>query len=327
MMNVIRQDSNLKEKLRGSELAFLKYTMTLHTEKGLSEQGLLWLSILTPISYFFFIGWFAWKDHLPQLDEAGLKTFMDISTLPLAILSLSLALAILVSSLHATKQTAEQIKTTKQKNNIDLYHFHRKELFAYFEQIGDFKYHENLTAKNKIHPRVHKSYFEGRPQDGMPIFNKNSFIQVEVRLESARRNLMDVMTDKNPDLTLSLYLANFCTNIYNAAQLLGLPEVILLMENSPKVPGKIKDKDVKLDTVGVTTDEAISAFKYAENFFHNLCDFANYESTYFKRVDTADEFNEVLRAVQKSPNESKVIEKLHANEIKNAIDELESNVS
>lgn len=88
-------------------LARLKSTLTLDEERGLAEQGLLWVSIISPFLYFIALGVIVWRGHSISLTSDGLRMFFSISTLPLGALSLSLPLSVLVSRLHATKQTAK----------------------------------------------------------------------------------------------------------------------------------------------------------------------------------------------------------------------------
>lgn len=296
----------------------LRSTLTLHEDRGLAEQGLLWVSILCPFLYFLALGAISWSGHSISLTSDGLKEFFSISALPLGALSLSLPLSVLVSRLHATKQTAKQIEITQQKNNIDLFHSHRKELFAYFDQIGEVKYLGCLTGKFKVHPRVHKVFFDGKPEDGVPLVNQEAFKEIERELSTARWQLDAVMRDVNPELTYSFYVANFCSTIYRLSQKLGLPEIYEeLSEKSTLVPTKLEDKEVELLTVGKTTDEAVAAYRYIKGYFQNLCDFAGWEPDHkeheeFKYLETGGKFRTV--------KEQKVIEKLHDNEIKQAIE-------
>lgn len=101
-----------------------KSTLVLNEDSGLSEQGLLWVSILSPFLYFLALGVVSWEGYSVSVTSEGLKTFLSISALPLGAISLALPLSVLVSRLHATKQTAKQIKITQQKNNIGLPRFH-----------------------------------------------------------------------------------------------------------------------------------------------------------------------------------------------------------
>jgi hypothetical protein len=296
----------------------LKSTLTLDEERGLAEQGLLWVSIISPFLYFIALGVIAWKGYSISLTGDGLKVFFSISTLPLGALSLSLPLSVLVSRLHATKQTAKQIKITNQKNNIDLFHSHRKELFSYFGQIGEVEYLECLTGKFKVHPRVHKNFFVGEPKDGVPLINLDAFTDIERELSLARWQLDSIIRDVNPQLTYSFYIANFCSTIYRLSEKLGLPEIYVdLAERSILVPTKLDgQEEMELLTVGKTTDEAVAAYRYAKSYYHNLCDFAGKEPVHaeddeLKYIEMGGKFRKV--------KEERVIERLHSNEIQQAI--------
>lgn len=295
-----------------------KSTLTLNEESGLSEQGLLWISILSPFLYFLALGAVSWDGYSVSLTSEGLKTFLSISALPLGALSLALPLSVLVSRLHATKQTAKQIKITQQKNNIDLFHSHRKELFSYFSQIGEVEYLDCLVGKFKVHPRVHKIFFTGRPENGIPPINEGAFKDIERELSSARWQLDSIIQDRNPQMTYSLYIATFCSTIYRLSEKLGLPEIYVeLAQNSLLVPTKLDGREkMELLTVGKTTDEAVAAYRYAKGYFHNLCDFAGREpeaiaDDELKYIDLGGKFRTIKA--------EKVIERLHQNEIQQAI--------
>ncbi|MEL7561382.1 hypothetical protein [Stutzerimonas chloritidismutans] len=295
-----------------------KSTLALNEESGLSEQGLLWISILSPFLYFLALGVVSWDGYSVSVTGEGLKTFLSISAIPLGALSLSLPLSVLVSRLHATKQTAKQIKITQQKNNLDLFHSHRKELFSYFSQIGEVQYLDCLTGKFKVHPRVHKLFFTGKPENGVPLINEGAFKDIEGELSSARWQLDAIIRDKNPQLTYSFYIANFCSTIYRLSEKLGLPEIYVeLAQNSLLVPTKLDGREqMELLTVGKTTDEAVAAYRYAKGYFHNLCDFAGREQVVveddeLKYIDAGGKFRTI--------NTERIIEKLHQNEIQQAI--------
>ncbi|WP_163576434.1 hypothetical protein [Halomonas faecis] len=293
-------------------------TLALDEDRGLAEQGLLWVSVLSPFLYFLALGVISWSGHSISLTGDGLKVFFSISALPLATLSLSLPLSVLVSRLHATKQTAKQIKISQQKNNIDLFHSHRKELFSYFGQIGEVEYLDCLTGRFKVHPRVHKIFFTGKPEDGIPLINQEAFEDIERELSSARWQLNSIIRDVNPKMTYSFYIANFCSTIYRLSQKLGLPEIYVeLAQNSVLVPTKLnRGEEMELLTVGKTTDEAVAAYRYAKGYFDNLCDFAGREPAItedeeLKYIDVGGKFRTV--------KEEKVIERLHGNDIKQAV--------
>ena len=291
--------------------------LTLHEEKGLSSQGLLWLSIFCPLLYFVALGIVAWQGYEILITGDGINTFFSISKLPLAMLSLAIPLSVLVSRFHATKQTAEQIKITRLKNNLDLFNSHRNELFSYFSQIGEVNYLDCFTAKFKVHPRVHKNFFNGSPVNGIPDLNEDSFKDIENELSSARWQLDTVITNKNPDITYDLYIANLCSTIYRLSQKLGLPEIYeTLADKSILVPVVLNNEKKELLTVGTTTYEIVSAYRYAKGYYENLCDFAGRELE-----ETENEFLKYIDANGKYGNleEENVIEILHQTKIKEAI--------
>tara|TARA_R110002124_G_scaffold126801_1_gene286574 strand:- start:1004 stop:2011 length:1008 start_codon:yes stop_codon:yes gene_type:complete len=291
--------------------------LTLSADEGLSSQGLLWLSIFCPFLYFIILGFVAWQGSEISITGEGLNTFFSLSKLPLAIVSLTIPLSVLVSRFHATKQTAEQNKITRLKNNLDLYSSHRNELFSYFSQIDEVNYSDCFTAKFKVHPRVHKNFFIGSPTDGTPISNESSFEDIERELSSARLQLDVVITDKNPKYTYDFYIANLCSTIYRLSHKLGLPEIYeTLAEKSILVLVVSKKGRKELLTVGTMTDEIVYAYRYAKGYYENLWDFAGRESEKLeneslKYIDAGGRF--------KSIKEENVIENLHQTKIKEVI--------
>lgn len=289
-------------------------SLSLSADKGLSSQGLLWLSIFCPFLYFVFLGGITWKGYEIAITGEGINTFFSISKLPLAILSITIPLSVLVSRFHATKQTAEQIKITRLKNNLDLFNSHRNELFGYFSQIGEVNYFGCFIAKFKVHPRIHKNFFKGEPASGSPGINEDSFKDIEDELSSARWQLNSVIRDINPQLTYSFYIANLCSTIYRLSYKLGLPEIYeTLAVKSVLVSVDLEGENKELLTVGTTTDEIVAAYRYAKGYYENLCDFSGRESKHnedesTKYIDEGLKF----RTVKKD----NVIEKLHETEIK-----------
>lgn len=297
----------------------VNYIFSLHPEKGLSSQSLFWISIITPFNYFLFLGLLAWKDYVLRLDAEGFKVFISISALPLGVLALALPLSVSVARFHSSKQTAKQIAIVSQKNNLDLYNSHRKELFGYFQQLGEVKYTEKLIVKNRVHPRVYKNFFYGVPSEGIPNPQNGVFENIDIRLTGVRKNLVRIIKSNNPEEVCKLYLLDFGVAILDLSNRLGIPEINDMMESSPSVPYSIAGNSYHFETVGTTSDDAIAAFRAIENFFHNLCDFANYESQYFMDFTKREEFDEVLRINGKTKLQERVIERLHENQIKKAI--------
>jgi hypothetical protein len=293
---------------------------TMHPDQGLVRQGLLWLSILVPFFYGLGAGVIIWGSYEISLTPEGLATFVKISAIPLALFSLSLPLTILVSRLHATAQTANQITLTRYKNNIDSFYSHRKELFSYFSQIGEVIFLDCINAKFKLHPRMHKVYFTGKPSEGTPLANEAAFKEIEGDLDSAIWKIHAVLTDANPELTYDFYIVNLCSDIYRLALKLGLTEIYVeLAEKSILVPVTLDEGQKMLRTVGTTSTELIAAFRYIHSFFHNLCDFAGVEA-----VDSRKDGNYryifeggAYKTVRTPP----VIERLHAEDIQHVLNE------
>jgi len=286
---------------------FHSYILTLHTEKSIGHQPIFWLSIIFPVVNFFLLGSYAWSGYTLRFDAEGFKTFVSISALPLGVLSLAIPLSASVSRFHATKQTAKQIQIVSQKNNIDLFHAHRKELFSYFEQVDEFKLHDKLTALNKPHPRLHKIFFKGDPMFGTPTADKQKFEDIDKLLESTRGNLISILDNVNPQMSFGFYIQFFCRDVVILAYELGLQEVIDLSAASPTYPLERNGRKLNLESIGETTDEAIAAFKCIENFYSNLCDFAFYRSPYFDNTEEAIRLRDSIR----NKSEHNTIEEIH----------------
>lgn len=318
MKSITKNDLRVK-KLHGTT-DFTRYIFTFHTNKGLGSQGLFWFSIILPFIYFLVFGFVAWHGYHLRLDAEGFKNFISISALPLGMLSLAVPLSVSVARFHASKQTAKQIEIVSQKNNVDLYNSHRKELFGYFQQLGEFKYLDNFIVKNKVHPRVYKNYFFGDPSEGVPKIKEKDFLKMERLLHKLSEALIDIIESEDLDIAFNIYVIDFGGDVFEAANCLGIPEVNELMDSSPKVPVRYYGQNLHLDTVGKTTDEAVSAFRAIENFYHNLCDFADYESDYFKDHKQHKNFNEAIRLNGKKDASEKIIERLHEQHIKQAME-------
>ena len=277
-----------------SYLQKIKSTIELNEECGLSEQGLLWYAILLPVFYFFIFGLVSWCNYDISVTSDGLEKFISISLFPLGFLSLIIPLSVFVSRLHGTKQTAAQIRITKLKNNPDLFNAHRKELFSYFSQIGEIKYLNCLVGTYKVHPRVHRIFFQGKPEDGTPRINESEFRNIQKRLQSARTYLYFTITDSNTSSAYSFYIY-FCTEIYRLGINLGLSEICntLSEKGSYFIVVNAKNKEEEVLTVGTTTDEAVAAYRYIRSYFNNLCDFSGYELETVKYDPTGKEMETI----------------------------------
>jgi len=275
-----------------SNQKLLEYTFSLHPEKGLIKQGMLWLSIATPVFYFLTLGMFAWTPYSIDISNEGFSKFITISALPLAILSISIPLSVLVSRFHATQQTAMQIQSTRLKNNIDAFYTHRKAMFDYFDKIGSEEFHGLSTCHIKLHPQLHKyAFFGSSPEKGMPIPSIDFFKTLERRLASARTFTHHTLFATTPELRLTMYISA-CTPIWQLAETLHLREINnALYERSfvIKQSGQIQALTV---SIGTTTEELVGAYRYCRSFFRLLCDFAGYDSDILRSIDneTSDSF-------------------------------------
>ncbi len=305
---------------RGNHLCDkIKFSLTLHPELGLVKQGLLWLAILSPVYYFFSIGYFAWQGFDIDLTAIGFNKFITISVLPLALLSLAIPLSVLVSRLHSTEQSAKQIEIVSYKNNLDTYRSHRQELFAYYEQIGETDFLDCVKVKFRIHPRLHRNFFKGSPKDGLPAPIEEAFNDIESELTSARWAIDRVIRDVNSDMTLSSYLGA-CSTLFRLSEKLGIQEIYIDLANKGVlVPVKLQKQPEteSLLTIGTTTDELVAAYRIAKSYYINLCDFSgighNLQLTEeMKYIDVGGKFRTI--------NEQLVVEDLQNFAIKQAVE-------
>ena len=297
-----RDGDNVLERLKGMVL--------LDAQKGLLKQGLFWLSIIVPISYFFSFGMIAWEEYTLNLSLKGLGVFFQISKIPFAFLSISIPMSVLVSRLHSTEQTAKQMALMKLKNNMDAHYLHRSELFNYFDRINAVEYLGALTGKFNVHPRVHKNFFIVRPEFGIPDVNREMFHKIENLLDSSRLYIDSVLKNVNPEMTLNFYMCNACVCIWELSRSLGLPEIYHeLGQRGLLVELNVNDGFLaKCLSVGTKTEDLIAAYRYISDYYLNLCDFANVEKKEaedkYRYLGIGGQFRSM-----KPPN---VIEELHA---------------
>ncbi|ELY6322083.1 hypothetical protein SNQ60_003935 [Cronobacter turicensis] len=99
----------------------------------LPKQHLFRSAIRIPLISFIIFGGCAWWGHTPNLSAEGFQNFLELSKLPLGLLSLSIPFAAIVTNMHRTIQTDEQIREARKKNLSDLFHSHQKNTIEYFE--------------------------------------------------------------------------------------------------------------------------------------------------------------------------------------------------
>ncbi|MDM8193505.1 hypothetical protein EVS84_10110 [Pseudomonas koreensis] len=252
-------------------------TFSLRSDEGLWRQPAFWLSIAIPIGYFLSFGVIAWQGHVVDLSSDGLIKFINISALPLGLLSTSIPLSVIVASFHSTEQTAKQIVITQQKNNIESFYTHRNEMFNYFDRVGELNYYDRFTAKNSVHPRMHKIFFNGTPERGVPTVNEEAFKEIESLINSSRKFIHIVLTTDDMELLVSAYVLNACMTLHLLILSLNLMEINEMVE--------LRGQPVHLETqgerglkryltIGDCTDDMVATHRYARAFFRNLCDFA-----------------------------------------------------
>ena len=123
-------------------LALAVYTYYLYRAKAfkmnaepLTSQPIFWAAIIVPFSAFIITGIICWHGNSLRLDSIGFNNFLSISKFPLALLSLSLPLGVVVNNVHRTIQTHKQIKEAERKNNADGFYSHRKNTIEMFENL------------------------------------------------------------------------------------------------------------------------------------------------------------------------------------------------
>lgn len=123
--------------------------------KRLTRQYLFWAAIIIPFSFFITTGIISWYDKSLRLDSNGFDNFLSISKLPLALLSLSLPLGIIVNNIHRTIQTEKQIEEAERKNKIDAFYAHRKNTIDVLDNLPFSDLHTGLES---IKLEFHNTY-------------------------------------------------------------------------------------------------------------------------------------------------------------------------
>lgn len=302
---------SLKQKLQS--------IFELHVEEGLIRQGLLWIAIGVPLGLGFSFGLWSWSEYRVELSSAGFKKFLEISLLPLAIMSISLPLAGLVTRLHSTQQAARQIFLSKFKNNIDAFYSHRKAMLEYFKEIPSIKYFDEYEFVFSQHPVLHKRFFNGTPEDGWPTLNNVIFNEISDKIVSAARSLQVVLSGGRSEL-LSLYLAA-CVDVYLVAKVLNIKEVTHVMARRG-VYVKYQNSSGGSLTLGVSTLEMLAAIRFVREYYNNLCDFSGRE-----RLVMPLELENVFNLTEHWLDRGRFIEYLHSNEIDQLVRRKEASYS
>ncbi|WP_414159897.1 hypothetical protein ACMGG8_15750 [Pseudomonas sp. BNK-45] len=293
----------------------IKSIFKLDSSKGLIGQGLLWLSIFIPLFLALSLGFWVWPNYQVDLSLEGYRKFIEVSLLPLGMMSISLPLTGLVARFHSTQQTARQIEVVSAKNNLDAFYSHRKEMISYFSSMGEIEYLKSVKFVYGIHPVLHLRFFEGAPDKGLPLVNRESFDYVEGKILFASKLLASVLLGEGGGIGLLNSYLNACDNIYLAAKALAIKEVC----NSLVAKGV----EVKSDsgesgsiTIGTTTLEVLAAIRFVKGYYDNLCDFSG-----VPRMKVPEGRGVVFRGGQKLLDGELFIEALHRGELANLVAE------
>ena len=276
----------------------------LDADRGLAEQGLLWLSIVVPLVYFLVFGKLAWQNYSPDLSSTGFSEFLKISVLPLGLLSFSIPLSVLVARIHATHQTSVQIKITRHKNNLDSYYAHRKALFEYFAALKPLTYPGEIEGDFHVHPRLHLRFFLDKgPSNGTPDVNKEAFKDALKIITDIQEHIHNCLL---PETKLNERIINYsqsCNKIYALAGTLSLPNIYDTLKAKSTLEqicldsNLHKDQDIIFSGVGGSTEELIGAYRYIRSFLRTLCEFAGQDVSFFDKklyplIDKGNKYRE-----------------------------------
>jgi len=293
------------------------YPFLPNSSKGLAEQGYLWLSILAPTLYFIVLGIVAWQGYSISLTAEGFSEFLNISKLPIGLLSLSIPLSILVARIHATHQTSLQIAATQTqiaatriqiaatqaKNNMDGYYAHRKAMFEYFGALNPTNYPGEIVGDFHAHPRLHLRFFKDLgPINGTPEINTSKFKSTIQTLAEVQQHIETALLATTALSTAALNYADACNKIYSLAGILTLPNIYELLKNESD-EYTLYDKvnlsspnNIKFIRIGDSTEKLIGAYRYVRSFMRVLCEFAGYDVSFFDRkthyeIDKGNKYN------------------------------------
>jgi len=296
----IKMAFKLYNSLKAKKDATHKYLYPFHIDanRGLAEQGYLWLSILGPILYFLMFGQYSWEGYTLSISSTGLTEFLKISTLPLGLLSLSIPLSILVARIHATHQTSVQIIATQFKNNVDGYYAHRKAMFEYFGALKKIVYLGKIEGDFHAHPRLHLRFFKDEgPTKGIPKIDNDRFKQVINTLAEVKLNIHTAISSKTTPEVSAKHYGQACNEIYDLAGILTLPVIYDTLKSSSKqftiydAINLANPKNITFTKVGTSTEELIGCYRYIRSYMRVLCEFSGYSVDFFDEKDTFPEID------------------------------------
>ncbi|EMR6451219.1 hypothetical protein WJU70_003536 [Enterobacter cloacae] len=162
-------------------LSFRKKAL-LMDERPLTKQYLFKQALRIPCISSLYYGVLSWAGHTPQFNSEGFTNFIEISKLPIALLSLTIPFVIVVNNIHRTIQTDKQIEEAKRKNISDSFYSHFKHVVDYFtnlppkKNVLDVDYAIDFKQEFKINSPIHLYKFiynENNPTNGVLGTDKN----------------------------------------------------------------------------------------------------------------------------------------------------------
>ncbi len=271
----------------------IRYALSIHADKGLWQQGPFLLSIAIPVVGFLIFGFPIWMNYDISLTDEGYREFLRVSTLPLGLLATAIPFTAITSRFHSAQQTVKQIALTQSKNNVDIFHSHRKEFTSYFENTKPNNFLNVIDARYDLNPRLHSKLFLGAPENGSPIPAMDLINSLIDRIDYARQMLDEVLRDSAPQNTYHSYV-QFVKTIYNIAIELGIREIKdELQSKGLNICGINKCGEFEITTsLGNTTTEAIAAYRYCKSYLLTILHFIGNPDTidllYLQDIDYID---------------------------------------
>lgn len=192
-----------------SLIIIVKKKYYLFDHEQLLKQTPFQIAILAPFLSFMYFGFLSWKGHTPQFDSEGMGVFLDISKLPLLILSLTLPFGALAANIHRTFQTKKQIELVETKNFSDMYYAHNKSYVESFSKLNanrPIRTTENKELNDYLKNINELSVFIGKPNSLYQKFYPQSSPELGPEYEPSRKALSTIQTllDKIINATLAI---------------------------------------------------------------------------------------------------------------------------
>jgi len=192
----------------------------------LYEQGLFWIAVLTPI---FLGATLILENSYKYKFSLGTKEydfFLKTNTFPLIILGTILPGTALVSSLHRTKQVAEQIRESERKNFSDSHYSHFRFYIDYFKSLKQDKTAEKISASYCIDPITYSLLFpDSNPENGVGVYSRPYLSDIQNSLQRARKHLSIIYAEDNREEIIKHYVASI-DYINDAAELMTMDKEI-----------------------------------------------------------------------------------------------------